>query len=69
MVHACRVDPETARVLNLTPPQHESFFRAAGVPARTRTLPPQAPPDMDKIVAAANEYGVETIGPPPENDA
>jgi quercetin dioxygenase-like cupin family protein len=64
-VHAYQVDSETARVLNVTTPQHEGFFHAAGEPARERILPPQAPPDMDKLMAAANEYGVEILGPPP----
>jgi quercetin dioxygenase-like cupin family protein len=63
--HAYRVDSETARLLNITTPQHERFFRAAGEPAQARTLPPQAPPDMDKVMAAANEHGVEILGPPP----
>jgi quercetin dioxygenase-like cupin family protein len=63
--HAYQVDSETARLLNITTPQHERFFRAAGEPAQARTLPPQAPPDMDKVMAAANEYGVEILGPPP----
>ena len=27
--------------------------------------PPQARPDMDKVMAAANEHGVEILGPPP----
>ena len=63
--HAFQVDSETARVLNITTPQHESFFRAAAEPAQERTLPPQAPPDMDKLMAAANEHGVEILGPPP----
>ena len=63
--HAYRVDSETARVLNITTPQHERFFRAAGEPARERALPPQTPPDMDGLMAAANEYGVEILGPPP----
>jgi quercetin dioxygenase-like cupin family protein len=63
--HAYRVDSETARLLNITTPQHERFFRAAGEPAQERTLPPQAPPDMDKVMAAANEHGVEILGPPP----
>ncbi|HEV2093200.1 MAG TPA: cupin domain-containing protein [Rubrobacter sp.] len=40
---AYRADSESARVLNITTPQHESFFRAAGEPAQARTLPPQAP--------------------------
>jgi quercetin dioxygenase-like cupin family protein len=64
-VHAYQVDSETARWLDLTTPQHERSMRAAGEPARERTLPPQAPPDMDKLMAAANEHGVEILGPPP----
>ena len=63
--HAYQVDSETARLLNVTTPQHEAFFRAAGEPAQERTLPPQAPPDMDKVMAAAEEHGVEILGPPP----
>ena len=63
--HAYRVDSQTARLLNITTPQHEAFFRAAGDPARERTLPPQAPPDMDRVTAAAEEHGVEILGPPP----
>jgi quercetin dioxygenase-like cupin family protein len=65
IAHAYQIDSETARVLNITTPQHESFFRAAGESAQARTLPPQAPPDMDKLMAAANEHGVEILGPPP----
>lgn len=63
--HAFRVDSETARFLDLTTPQHERFMRAAGEPARKRALPPEGPPDMEKVAAAAEEYGVEILGPPP----
>lgn len=63
--HAFRVDSETARILVLTTAQHEAFFRAAGEPAAERSLPPAGPPDMDKLAAAAERYGVEILGPPP----
>lgn len=63
--HAFQVDSETARFLDLTTPQHESFMRAAGEPAREQVLPPPGPPDMEKVGAAAQEYGVDIIGPPP----
>lgn len=63
--HAFRVDSETARFLDLTTQQHELFMRAAGDPAREHSLPPAGPPDMDKVMAAAQEYGVEILGPPP----
>jgi quercetin dioxygenase-like cupin family protein len=65
-VHAYQVDSETARYLIITTPQHERFFRAAfGDPAPSRTLPPEGPLDMERIGAAAGEYGVEILGPPP----
>ena len=63
--HAYQVDSETARILSVTTAQHESFFRAASDPAQARVLPPQAPPDMERVMAAAQEYGVEILGPPP----
>ena len=64
--HAFAVVSETARFLDLTTPNHEAFFRAAGEPAPERVLPPDAPPDMAKIGAAAERFGVEILGPPPE---
>jgi quercetin dioxygenase-like cupin family protein len=64
--HAIAVTSESARLLVLTTPNHEAFFRAAGEPASKRTLPPDAPPDMAKVAAAAERFGVEILGPPPE---
>jgi quercetin dioxygenase-like cupin family protein len=64
-VHAVQVDSETARWLDLTTPQHERFFRAVSEPAQSLNIPPEAPPDMDKVQAAASEFGVEILGPPP----
>jgi len=63
--HAFRVDSETARFLVLTRPLHEGFIRAAGEPAQVRTLPPADPPDMEKVGAAAQQHGIEILGPPP----
>jgi quercetin dioxygenase-like cupin family protein len=66
--HAFEVVSETARWLNLTTPNHEAFFRAAGQPAEERTLPPDMPPDMPVVMDAAARYGVEILGPPPGSD-
>jgi len=63
--HAFRVNSETARFLVLTTPRHEQFFRASAESARSRTIPPQDPLDMEKVRAAGAEYGVEILGPPP----
>jgi quercetin dioxygenase-like cupin family protein len=64
--HAFTVVSETARLVVFSAPAgHEEFFRAAGVPAPERTLPPPSPPDMDRLMAAAQAHGVEILGPPP----
>jgi quercetin dioxygenase-like cupin family protein len=66
VIHAFQVDSETARYLIISTPQHERFYRAAfGEPAQSRTLPPEGPLDMERIEAAAQEYKVEMLGPPP----
>ena len=64
-VHAFEVCSETARWLDLTTAGHEAFFRAAGEPAPARTLPPDTTPDMPRVTAAAQQHGVEILGPPP----
>jgi quercetin dioxygenase-like cupin family protein len=63
--HAFQIDSETARILNVSTAQHELFFRATSDQAQARTIPPDAPPDMERLMAAAQEYGVEILGPPP----
>jgi quercetin dioxygenase-like cupin family protein len=65
VVHAFKVDSEIARYLIITTLQHERFYRAISEPAQSWTLPPQRPLDMEKVEAAAQEYGVEALGPPP----
>lgn len=64
-VHAFQVDSETARYLVITSSQHESFYRAISESTQTRSIPPEAPLDMEKIGPAAQKYGVEILGPPP----
>jgi quercetin dioxygenase-like cupin family protein len=63
--HAFVVTSAEARFLNLTTPHHEAFFRAASDPAPAPILPPTEPPDMGKVIAAAEQFGVEILGPPP----
>ena len=53
--HAFRVESATARYLDLTTAQHERFMRAVGEP------------DMDKVMEAARQYGVDILGPPPDS--
>lgn len=64
--HAFAVTSEVAHLVVFSSPSgHEEFFRAAGVPAAERALPPAGPPDMERLMAAAGATGVEILGPPP----
>lgn len=59
--------PEPARFLLVTEPAgFERFMRAFSEPAQTLTIPPPAsePPDVERLTAAAAEYGIEILGPP-----
>jgi quercetin dioxygenase-like cupin family protein len=65
--HTYIVASEQARFLVVVEPAgFESFLRAVGQPARTRTLPPpeSQPPDMPKLAALAARHGIEILGPP-----
>jgi hypothetical protein len=43
----------------------DRFFFATGEPAGALTLPLPPPPDIEALVRAMTEYGVEMVGPPP----
>lgn len=65
--HAFRVTSDgDARLLNITTPGHERFVRAAGDPAAADGFPPAGPPDMPRVLAAAEKFGTAILGPPPE---
>lgn len=67
IAHAFRAGPSGARLLTFTSPsEFASFVRAAGEPAPTRTVPPPAPLDVERLSALAARYGIEILGPPPE---
>ena len=56
-----------ARLLQITSPaQFERFAAEVGEPARERTLPPPAEPDVPKMLRLAAKYHVEPAGSPPE---
>jgi quercetin dioxygenase-like cupin family protein len=65
--HTFAVASPEARFLLVTEPAgFENFMRALAVPAQTRTLPPATsePPDPERMMALAAEYGIEILGPP-----
>jgi quercetin dioxygenase-like cupin family protein len=63
--HGFRVESETARFLVLnTPAGHERWFRAAGAPATSLTLPTE-PFDEQKMSAASADFGYTVVGPFP----
>ena len=64
--HAFLIVSDTARFLVMNAPgTQDSFFRAGGEPAQDRDLASAPPPDLERTKAAAQEYGVAFLGPPP----
>ena len=66
--HAFLVTSDLFRGLILFTPGNEdceAWFRAAGDPAPAHELPEPGPPDIPRLKAAAEKYGVEMLGPPP----
>ena len=64
--HGYAVDgDEPLRTLAIAlPAGFDRFVVEAGEPARERSLPPPAAPDIEKLVAAGTKYGIENVGPP-----
>ena len=65
--HTFVVSSEQARFLLVTEPAgFEGFIHALGTPVATPELPPTpaAPPNMEPVLRAAAEHGMEILGPP-----
>jgi quercetin dioxygenase-like cupin family protein len=64
--HTFIVSSDEARFLLATQPaDFEGFVRALAEPAEKLASPePPGPPDMERVMAAAAEYGIEILGPP-----
>ena len=66
--HAFCVESAQALLLVVaTPAGFEQFFFDTGEPAAALTVPPRAaaPPDLDALVAALADHGVDVLAPPP----
>ncbi|AJY46846.1 cupin domain-containing protein [Martelella endophytica] len=71
-LHAFRnPGPSAARMIIINHPAgpHEDFFRAVGDPvaSETETFPEIVPPDMPKLLATAEQFGIHIL--PPETAA
>ncbi len=65
IIHGFKVGNQPARLLQLnTPSGLEHFFEEMGEPAPSLTLPPQAPPDVEKLRSLAARYHLEIEGLP-----
>ena len=65
--HTFVVDSPQARFLLVVEPAgFDGFLRTLAEPAGSLRIPPPAtePPDLERMVALAAEYGVEITGPP-----
>ncbi len=65
--HTFIVSSERARFLLVTEPAgFEGFIRSLAVAAASPEIPPAptAPPDMEPVLRAAAEHGLEILGPP-----
>ncbi len=58
-------EPATVLVL-FAPGGFEEFFTEVGEPLRATSAPPEGPPDVERLVAAAAKYGAEIPLPPQE---
>jgi len=67
-VHGFRVSSETARYLILTTPRHGEFYRAITLPARAGGLKPLESIDESLIGKACEGYGIEFVGPLPDEE-
>ena len=65
--HTFKAGPRGARALTFASPSgFARFVDEFGEPAPTRSLPPPAPIDEGRLVALAQKYQVEILGPPPD---
>ena len=64
--HALMITSPIARTVVFNAPGgHDRFFRTAGTPALAAELPPPGPPDFERMKAAAVQFGMRIVGPPP----
>jgi quercetin dioxygenase-like cupin family protein len=64
--HGFRIASDTARYLIMTTARHGEFYRAISMPSSADGYPVTYEVDWDKVMATAQEFGIELIGELPE---
>jgi quercetin dioxygenase-like cupin family protein len=64
--HGFRAETPVKMLVLSNPDGFLAFAREMGTPAPRRELPPAAPPDMPRLMALADKYRIEILGPLPE---
>ncbi len=67
IVHGFHIEGSTParKLVIVTPAGFERFVEEMAEPAQELTLPPPAPPDMDKLRAVAAKYQIDVLIPSP----
>ncbi len=65
-VHGFRIESDTARYLILTTPHHGDFYRAITLASQPGGQPPAESVEGPQIKQASQDYGVEFVGPLPD---
>lgn len=65
-IHGFRIASDTARYLILTTPRHGEFYRAISIPAGANGLPASYDVDWDRVIATAEDFGIELVGDLPD---
>jgi quercetin dioxygenase-like cupin family protein len=60
------LSPSTRFLILTTPAGFENWFFETGEPAKSLTIPPppEGPPDVGRLLASVQPYGVEILAPP-----
>lgn len=65
-IHGFRITSDGARYLILTTARHGEFYRAISIPSDASGLPATYSVDWKKVMATAQDFGIELIGELPD---
>jgi len=65
-IHGFRIASDAARYLIFTTARHGEFYRAISIPADASGVPATYSVDWDKVLATAQDFGIEVVGELPD---